>query len=364
MTRTLFRAVLIVLPFLLAAPASAYVESPLLADKVKGGELPPVAERLPANPRVIDLPAMGRQIGKQGGTINSVIGSQKDIRFMTIYGYSRLVGYDEKLQLVPDILDKFTIEDGRIFTLTLRKGHKWSDGQPFTTEDFRYAFENVMLNEDLNPGGLPTELMPDGKPPKFEVIDDLTVRYEFEGPNPNFLPSLAAPLPPAILLPAHYLKQFHEKYPDQGKARRAGQDREVQELAAAAYPAWPPDTGRRTPSCRRSIPGSTPPSRRPSSSSSSAIPISTGSTPTASSCPMSTSSCSTSARPSSSLPRRVPAKATCRRAISSSRTTHSSRKPRSATTIKVHAVGAHPRLAGRAVAQPQLPGSGVAQDLP
>ena len=212
MTRTLFRAVLIVLPFLLAAPASAYVESPLLADKVKGGELPPVADRLPANPRVIDLPAMGRQIGKQGGRINSVIGSQKDIRFMSINGYSRLVGYDEKLQLVPDILDKFTIEDGRIFTLTLRKGHKWSDGQPVTTEDFRYAFENVMLNEDLNPGGLPTELMPEGKPPKFTVIDDLTVKFEFEGPNPNFLPSLAAPLPPAILLPAHYLKQFHKKF--------------------------------------------------------------------------------------------------------------------------------------------------------
>ena len=69
MTRTLFRAVLIVLPFLLAAPASAYVESPLLADKVKGGELPPVADRLPTNPRVIDLPAMGRQLGKQGGRI-------------------------------------------------------------------------------------------------------------------------------------------------------------------------------------------------------------------------------------------------------------------------------------------------------
>ena len=94
----------------------------MLADKVKGGELPPVADRLPTNPRVIDLPAMGRQIGKQGGRINSVIGSQKDIRFMSINGYSRLVGYDEKLQLVPDILDKFTIEDGRIFTLHLAQG--------------------------------------------------------------------------------------------------------------------------------------------------------------------------------------------------------------------------------------------------
>jgi len=217
MIRTLCRAVLVLAPLLLAAPAAAYVETPLLADKVKGGELPPVADRVPANPRVIDLPAMGRQIGKHGGKIYSVIGSQKDIRFMSLNGYSRLVGYDEKLQLVPDILEKYTVEDGRIFKLTLRKGHKWSDGQPVTTEDFRYAYENVMLNEDLNPGGLPNEMLPAGKPPKFTVIDDLTVQFAFEDPNPNFLPSLAAPLPPAILLPSHYLKQFHKKFQDKQK---------------------------------------------------------------------------------------------------------------------------------------------------
>ena len=140
MIRWLFRAGLIALPLLIATAAHAYIETPSLADKVKGGELPPVADRLPANPRVIDLPAMGREIGKHGGKIYSVIGSQKDIRFMSINGYARLVGYDSKLQLVPDILDKFTVEDGRIFTLTLRKGHKWSDGQPVTSEDFRYAY--------------------------------------------------------------------------------------------------------------------------------------------------------------------------------------------------------------------------------
>ncbi len=217
MIRTLFRAVLLVAPLLITAPASAFVEAPLLADKVKGGELPPVADRLPANPRVIDLPAMGRQIGKHGGKIHSVIGGQKDIRFMSLNGYSRLVGYDDKLHLLPDILEKYTVENGRIFTLTLRKGHKWSDGQPVTTEDFRYAYENVMLNEDLNPGGLPNELMPEGKPPKFTVIDDLTVQFAFEDPNPNFLPSLAAPLPPSILLPSHYLKQFHKKFQDKQK---------------------------------------------------------------------------------------------------------------------------------------------------
>jgi peptide/nickel transport system substrate-binding protein len=140
MIRSLIRAALILAPLLLAPSASAYVETPSLAEKVKGGELPPIADRVPANPRMIDLPAMGRQVGKHGGRVYSVIGGQKDIRFMSLNGYSRLVGYDEKLQLKPDILDKYTVEDGRIFTLTLRKGHKWSDGHPVTTEDFRYAY--------------------------------------------------------------------------------------------------------------------------------------------------------------------------------------------------------------------------------
>src|SRR4029453_16307237 len=62
MIRWFFRAGLIALPLLIAAPAHAYTETPSLADKVKGGELPPIADRLPANPRVIDLPAI--EIGR------------------------------------------------------------------------------------------------------------------------------------------------------------------------------------------------------------------------------------------------------------------------------------------------------------
>ena len=62
--------------------------------------------------------------------MRTLIGSQKDIRLMTIYGYARLVGYDEKLNFQPDILESFDVEEDRIFTFKLREGHKWSDGQP------------------------------------------------------------------------------------------------------------------------------------------------------------------------------------------------------------------------------------------
>jgi peptide/nickel transport system substrate-binding protein len=94
---------------------------------------------------------------------------------------------------------------------------KWSDGEPFTTDDFRYYWEDVANNSDLQPGGLPTELLADGKPPKVEVIDPTTIRYSWDAPNPEFLPALARASPLFIFRPAHYLKKYHIKYAKKDK---------------------------------------------------------------------------------------------------------------------------------------------------
>lgn len=205
-------AIFALLLFAPLAKAGELVETPSLEAKVKAGELPPIAERLPKEPRVIDMASMGREPGKHGGQLRTLLGKQKDIRMMTVYGYARLVGYDENLNLKPDILKAVDVEDGRIFTLHIRPGHKWSDGHPFTSEDFRYWFEDVAHNEELAPGGVPRELLTDGNPPKFEIIDELTVRYTFDSPNPTFLSKLAAARPLYIYIAAHYMKQFHKKY--------------------------------------------------------------------------------------------------------------------------------------------------------
>jgi peptide/nickel transport system substrate-binding protein len=140
--------------------------------------------------------------------------SPKDTRMMVVYGYARLVGYTPSLEIEPDILKALDVVDGRVFTLHLRNGMKWSDGQPFTTEDFRYWFEDVAKNPKLSPSGLPVELLPEGQPPRFEVLDATTVRYSWPIPNPLFLPALARADPLFIYCPAHYLKQFNKKYAD------------------------------------------------------------------------------------------------------------------------------------------------------
>jgi len=192
-------------------------EPPLLRDLVKAGDLPPAAERLPRVPRVINVAELGGIPGRHGGRIRMIISSQKDIRLMTIYGYARLVGYSRELQFEPDILESYEVAEERIFTFKLREGHRWSDGVPVSSEDLRYTWEDVILNEDINSTGLPVALVVDGEGPEFEVVDPLTVRYTWKTPNPDFLPSLAAPQPLALILPAHYMKQFHNKFQTEDK---------------------------------------------------------------------------------------------------------------------------------------------------
>ena len=215
MTRRSFFAHSLLLSGLLSsAPEAAWAafsETRFFAKAVARGALPKIDDRVPAEPAVVDAS------GKPGGELRMLMSSPKDTRMMVVYGYARLVGLTPALKLAPDILKAIDVQDGRIFTLHLRKGMKWSDGQPFTTEDFRYWFEDVAGNRHLAPSGPPVDLLPNGEKPRFEVIDETTLRYSWSRPNPLFLPDLAGPDPLFIYCPSHYLKRFHEKYADKAK---------------------------------------------------------------------------------------------------------------------------------------------------
>ena len=182
----------------------------------------------PANPRVLDFDALGKSVGKRGGTLNMLMAKPKDISQITVYSGARLVSYNQAFEVVADILAGYEVEENRVFTLTLREGHLWSDGQPFTAEDFRYWWEDVALNEELNPTGPPREMLVDGAQPRFEVVDERTVRYTWDKPNPLFLTSLAGARPLFVYMPAHYMKQFHAKYGDEGEIAAKVQSENVQ----------------------------------------------------------------------------------------------------------------------------------------
>jgi peptide/nickel transport system substrate-binding protein len=210
-----------------ATGAADFIETPSLKKAVERGMLPPVGDRLPARSLVIDLPAHGKEIGRHGGTLRMLAGRAQDTRMMVVYGYARLVGFTTDWKLDPDILERVEVDGNRVFTFHLRKGHKWSDGEPFTSEDFRYTWEDILTDEDISPTGLPSFLLADGRRPRFEVLDETTVRYTWDAPNPHFLATIAGARPEYLYAPAHYLRQFHAKYVDADtlgqRAKEAGQ---------------------------------------------------------------------------------------------------------------------------------------------
>jgi peptide/nickel transport system substrate-binding protein len=212
----------------LALPAAAqdFKDAPFFADQLKEKKLPPLAERLPKVPIVVDA------AGQYGGDMITLVPRPRDIRYISTFTYTRLVGYDRNLQLQPDLLEKFENEDDRVFTFTLRPGHRWSDGSPFTTEDFRYYWEDVAQNADLSPAGPPEFMMVDGKPPRFEILDERTLRYTWDRPNPRFLPQLAGALDPGIYRASAYLKQFHAKYADKAALDEKAKQQKLKSWAA------------------------------------------------------------------------------------------------------------------------------------
>ncbi len=210
------------IPFIFAALAAAAPlstsaqpvpqEGQFWKSEVDMNHLPPVAERLPDVPLVVDLAAKGRDFGTQGGTLNTLVSRSKDIRQMVVYGYARLIGYDDAYRLRPDLLLGFENDGNRQFTLRLRPGHKWSDGSPFTSEDFRYWWEDVANNPLLAPAGPPDFLRVNGELPTVSFPDPTTVIYQWSQPNPNFLQTLAQARPPFIFRPSKYLKKFHADF--------------------------------------------------------------------------------------------------------------------------------------------------------
>ena len=199
-----------------SAPARGLAEPPVLAAQVEAGTLPPLARRLPEHPLVLSTDPEA----VYGGELRMLVGTQKDTKLAFVYGYARLVRFDQRYQIVPDIAEGIEVTGGgRSFTFHLRKGHRWSDGAPFTSLDFRYWWERVATNEELSGGSPPAILLVDGELPKVSFPDLTTVRFHWSKPNNLFLNDQAAAYPTILYRPAHYLRQFHKDFTDPEKLK-------------------------------------------------------------------------------------------------------------------------------------------------
>lgn len=202
-----------------APPASKYNESPMLADKVAAGELPPVDQRLPENPRVVK--ALTSEQGVYGGEmrIGFVGNSPEWGGLLFICAWEHLVSWKADFSGVePNIAEKIEASaDVKEYTIYLRKGMKWSDGEPFTADDIMFYIDDVMFNIDLNPGGPSADWLPADQRDGFkaEKVDDYTVKLIFPKPYGTFLYVLAQWQGRTFAMyPKHYLTQFHKAYND------------------------------------------------------------------------------------------------------------------------------------------------------
>jgi len=196
-----------------AAPASKYQEAPSLAAKVTAGDLPPVEERLPVNPHVVDgIEGVG-QYCTDIHRANTTIGDVWDWSTQVKESLARMDYSDGTLKIIPNLAESWDItEDGKVYTFHLRKGMKWSDGEPFTADDFVFWYEDVALNEELNPAFV-NWLVIGGEKAVLEKIDDYTFSLRFAAPA-GLLMEFICFRGETMITPKHYLSQFHPKYVD------------------------------------------------------------------------------------------------------------------------------------------------------
>ncbi len=215
-------------PELVLEPAqwpTQFKEAPDLAEQVKAGKLPPVAQRVPQEPLVVK-PL--HETGKYGGTWRRGFLGPGDVENGNrINASDKLLFWDYTgTKIVPSVAKAWEMSpDGKVTRVHLRKGMKWSDGQPFTADDFVFWFEDLYSNKDIVPTPI-ADMAAGGKQGRVVKIDETTVEFQFDNPHYLFVELLAGDtligggqsvrqsqgFTFGAYSPKHYLKQFLPKY--------------------------------------------------------------------------------------------------------------------------------------------------------
>jgi ABC-type dipeptide/oligopeptide/nickel transport system permease component/ABC-type transport system substrate-binding protein len=196
----------------------------VLTELVSEGKLPPLAERITSEPLVL---AGVDGIGRYGGNwIDAVTWDSQVWDRMNRYnaGVSLVRWSPNGYPIVPHVAKSWdSSPDHRSWTFHLRPGMKWSDGHPFTADDFVYWFEwEVLYFQQL---GYPLHddsfrLLRSGDGyGRIEAVDLETVRFDFPHPNPFFLELVAGTSVKEFFAPRHYLEPYHPELGDRDRIR-------------------------------------------------------------------------------------------------------------------------------------------------
>ncbi len=204
--------------FSVTATADGHLhQAPMLDALVESGDLPPLAERIPANPLVIEAI---EEVGEYGGTWRTAASSRTDSWMYRTINYDHLVMWNQDWTgVVPNVAESVEAnEDSTVFTFTLREGHLWSDGTPLTSADMVFAME-MLRDPNL---GIPSRSYRNAAGwATVEALDERTFTVTFGEPYGTFLQDLSrvssSEMGDGLLkLPRHYMSQFHPDHNPDG----------------------------------------------------------------------------------------------------------------------------------------------------
>lgn len=219
-------------PTAVPEPVSKFKEAPMLKKLVEAGSLPPVDERLPMNPYIVDV---AESIGKYGGNWRRGFSGVSDRWGPTKLNDRTLSWFDKNLVMKPKLLESWEVSaDTKTWTFHLRKGVKFSDGVELTSENFKWFYEYQVKNTELTKTP-PASHAVRGKDGKWiicdmEFPDDYTVVLKFALPKPMlFYEGGGTRSINGWLTPGHYMKQWHmdlteDKAALEAKIKEAGAD--------------------------------------------------------------------------------------------------------------------------------------------
>ena len=191
-----------------------YSEAPALAEMVAAGELPPVDERLPDEPLVVE-PV--EEIGQYGGTWRAVDNGDGNGWTQMTTSVEPFLKWNRDVNgFRPNIVTSWEWnDDATELTVNFRQGIKWSDGDPMTVDDYLFWWNDMVLDEDV-PVNAPFGTTVRGELMSVEKVDDYTLQFSFPYSNPLFLEykSRGAYHSSLHIVPEHYMRQFHPKYSD------------------------------------------------------------------------------------------------------------------------------------------------------
>lgn len=136
-------------------------------------------------------------IDSDPGQLNPAITTNGGVHTASELIFNGLVDVNSSLEPVPELAESWEVlENGALYRFDLRDGVTWHDGEPFTSADVKFTFEEMLLQLHSR-----TKASVGAALESIETPDDDTVEFRFSEPYAPLL--LQLDVTEAPILPAH-----------------------------------------------------------------------------------------------------------------------------------------------------------------